>query len=89
MDGNVITEQHWKIFRFCDQDNMSKRAASEKTGIPVEDIRRLMKEMRQMYPELFPVRTERCRFSKQNMPRDGYKLLRIGDIDENDIKEKL
>lgn len=85
----MITRNHWKAFELCDQHSKSVRVAAEIMGIKPNGVRQLMKELRAEQPGLFPVRTERAKFHKQNMPRDGYSLYRIDDIEEDDIRQKF
>jgi hypothetical protein len=84
-----ITPLHWECFRLGNQEKKSAPKVAEILDIEVDEVKRLLKELRASHPQLFPCEREYLRFGQQNMPRDGYKLLPITDIDENEIKYKF
>ena len=84
-----ITNLHWECFRLDNQEKRPLIEVSETLNIPVDEIKKLLTELRKAEPKLFPTGREYLEFKKQNMTRDGHKLLHIDDINEKEIKQKF
>ena len=83
-----ITNQHWECFRLGNQEKKPLLEVAETLGIDVRQVKQMLTELRKAEPGLFPYEREYLEFGKQHQNRDGKKLLRLEDIDENEIKHK-
>lgn len=88
-DDPDLTPDHWAVFRYYSQDRRGIIATAEIMSITPEEVRGLLADLRKKQPSLFPTEKEKHRFGQQNMPRDGYNLCNIDNIDESEIIQKF
>ena len=68
----TITDQHWKVFQLVEQEKRGYRYASELLNISFSSTKRLLRELREMQPDLFPIETE-VKNLNQQIPRNQRK----------------
>ena len=80
----TITKEHWKAFQLYNQERRGLRLTAELMGVEVSDVRRLMTELKDMQPDLFPVEKMVREFGQKKLG-----LVPIDNIDEDEIQRKF
>lgn len=88
-----ISELQWTVFRYRNQEHKSWPEVSELTGMEIQEARKLLDDLRESEPELFPPETERYNLGIQltHKERVDYnaKVINTNDINEAEVEQKF
>ena len=90
-----ITGQHWRAFGLVAQEERGYKVASEIMGLSVNQVKILLRELREIEPDLFPIETEKHNLGKQIHKKERrdfnagiFQIVDLGFVD-GDIKMKF